>query len=158
MNPDAGKGLPQVAPDAGEREAGTRIDDVVPTYGYALPPMVGIGGSAGAFRPLQAFFENVPADTGMVFVVVMHLAPDHASVLPQMIQKWTAMPVSQAVDGEAVAANRVYVIPPGKHLTASDGLLRLAELERERGRRVAVDLFFRSLADSHGAHATAIVL
>jgi len=75
-----------------------------------------------------------------------------------MLQRWTTMKVSQAVDGEKVEINRVYVIPPGKLLTAMDGHLRLTELDREHGRRVAVDLFFRSLADTHGPHAAAVVL
>src|SRR5688572_10339990 len=68
------------------------------------------------------------------------------------------MSVVQANDGDKVCANCVYVIPPAKYLVAMDGTLRLSDLDQEHGRRVAVDLFFRSLADTHGAHAAAIVL
>ena len=63
-----------------------------------------------------------------------------------------------ATDGCKAEANHVYVIPPGKHLTAVDGHLKLTPLVHERGKRVAVDLFFRSLADTHGPHSAAIVL
>lgn len=147
-----------IAPDIVEEEAGPLIDNIVPSYGYQQTPMVGLGGSAGAIGALQAFFENMPPEPGMVFVVVLHLAPDHASTLPQMIQKWTRMPVQPAQDGELTEVNRVYVIPPGKLITAMNGHLRLTDLDREAGRRVAVDLFFRSLADSHGPHAAAVVL
>jgi two-component system CheB/CheR fusion protein len=153
-----GAGLPNVAPDVMEAELGEQIDNIVPSYGYQMTPMVGIGGSAGAFRGLQAFFESTPSDSGMVFVVILHLSPDHASSMAEMIQKWTQMKVRQVSDGEKAEPNTVYVIPPAKHLTATNGHFRLTELDREHGRRVAVDLFFRSLADTHGPHAAAIIL
>jgi two-component system CheB/CheR fusion protein len=151
-------GLPNITPDLVEQEVGEEIDNIVPTYGYQQLPMVGIGGSAGSIRALQAFFEQMPPESGLVFVVIMHLSPDHISAMPEMIQKWTRMQVLRAIDGARVEANRVYVIPPGKHLTASNGHLKLTDLDRDHGRRVAVDLFFRSLADTHGPHAAAIVL
>jgi two-component system CheB/CheR fusion protein len=161
--PDASKksgasGLPNVTPDLIEQEAGELIDNIVPTYGYQLMPMVGIGGSAGAIKALQAFFEAMPPDAGMSFVVILHLSPDHESTLTEMIQRWTKMKVKQAADAEKAEPNTVYVIPPAKHLTATNGHFRLTDLDREHGRRVAVDLFFRSLADTHGPHAAAIVL
>lgn len=134
------------------------MDDIVPTHGYGMVPMVGIGGSAGSIRALQAFFESMPAHSGITFVVILHLAPDFASSLPAMIQKWTKMPVLAAADGAKAEADHVYVIPPGKHLTAVDGHLRLADLDRDQVRRIVVDLFFRSLADTHGPHAAAVVL
>ena len=151
-------GLPAIAPDVIEQEAGSQIDNIIPSYGYQLTPIVGLGGSAGAIPALRAFFETMPADAGMIFVVVLHLSPDHVSTLASMIQKWTKMRVVQAVDTQRVEPNWVYVIPPGKHLTATDGHLRVTDLDREHGRRVAVDLFFRSLADAYGPHAAAIVL
>src|SRR5215469_878295 len=114
-------GLPNITPDLVEQEVGEEIDNIVPTYGYQQLPMVGIGGSAGSIRALQAFFEQMPPESGLVFVVIMHLSPDHISAMPEMIQKWTKMQVLQAIDGARVEANQVYVIPPGKHLTASNG-------------------------------------
>jgi two-component system CheB/CheR fusion protein len=152
------EGLPRVPPDVVEQEVGDLIDNIVPSYGYQQLPMVGIGGSAGAIRGLQAFFEAMPPNAGMAFVVVLHLSPHHTSTMAEMIGRWTRMSVMQAVDGTRVEPDHVYVIPPAKQLTAVDGYLRLAPLDHELGRRVAVDLFFRSLADTHGPHAAAVVL
>ncbi|MEO7933990.1 MAG: PAS domain S-box protein [Chthoniobacterales bacterium] len=156
---DSGKGgLPDVSPDCVEQEAVDEIDNIVPSYGYQMLPMVCLGGSAGGIQALREFFEAMPAESGMVFVVILHLSPEHESTIADILQRSTKMRVKQANDGEKVEANSVYVIPPGKHLTATDGHLRLTPLERVRGKRVAVDLFFRSLADSHGPHSAAIVL
>ncbi|HEV7405003.1 MAG TPA: chemotaxis protein CheB, partial [Chthoniobacteraceae bacterium] len=147
-------GLPKVSPDAAERD----LDNIVPSRGYEMPPMIGLGGSAGGIAALQRFFSKMPADSGLTFVVILHLSPEHESTLAELLQRCTAMPVVQAQGNEKAEANCVYVIPPGKHLSAVDGHLRLSDLEPKHGKRVAVDLFFRTLADTHGPHAAAIVL
>ena len=146
------------APDHAEEELAELIDDAVPTRSYAMLPMVGLGGSAGGIAALQAFFEATPAETGLTFVVVMHLAADHESMLPAILQRATRMPVHQVRDSVRVEANHVYVIPPGKTIASANGYLQCADITPERGRRVAVDLFFRTLADTHGPRAAAIVL
>src|SRR5687767_8825736 len=151
-------GLPSMPPDVVEEESSDEMDNVVPTRGYDMTPMVGLGGSAGSIPALQEFFKVVPPDTGMVFVVILHLAPEHESILAELLGRVTTMTVAQAKDGDKVRPNCVYVIPPGKYLVAKNEHLRLEDLEQDRGRRVAVDLFFRSLADSHGPHSAAIVL
>lgn len=145
-------------PDQAEETLAELIDNVVPTRDYQMLPMVGLGGSAGAIPPLREFFEAMPADSGFAFVVVMHLSPEHESVLAEVLQHSTAMPVVQVQETARVEPNVVYVIPPGRSLHAVDGSLSLGELGHRRGRHVAVDLFFRTLADTHGPHATAIVL
>lgn len=151
-------GLPAHSPDSFEQDHPDDIDNIIPTRGYEMTPMIGLGGSAGAIVPLQEFFRTVPPDTGMIFVVIMHLSPDHESSLAELLARWTSMPVVRAIDGVRVLPNHVYVIPPGKDLATVDGHLRLNPLGQERGRRVVVDLFFRSLADTHGPHAAAIIL
>ncbi len=151
-------GLPPVVPDGVEQDHPERIDDAIPTHTYSLTPMVGLGASAGGIPALLEFFRAMPPDPGMTFVVILHLAPDHESTLPQVLARATTMRVLSAKDGVEAEANTVYVIPPGKYLTANDGHLSLTPMEPERGKRVAVDLFFRSMADSHGAHAISIVL
>jgi two-component system CheB/CheR fusion protein len=88
----------------------------------------------------------------------MHLAADHESMLPAILQRATRMPVHQVRDSVRVEANHVYVIPPGKTIASANGYLQCADITPERGRRVAVDLFFRTLADTHGPRAAAIVL
>src|ERR1700761_6098189 len=74
--------------------------------------VVGLGASAGGIAPLQQFFGDIPPDTGMAFVVVMHLSPDHESGLPNILQQRTSMPVMQVTDRVQVQRNHVYVIPP----------------------------------------------
>jgi len=146
------------APDHAEEELAGVTDDAVPSRSFAMLPMVGLGGSAGGIAALQAFFEATPAETGIAFVVVMHLAADHESMLAPILQRATRMPVHQVRDSVKVEANHVYVIPPGKTIASANGHLQCTDITPERGRRVAVDLFFRTLADTHGPRAAAIVL
>ena len=121
-------------------------------------PIVGIGASAGGIKPLQTFFGSMPADSGMAFVVVMHLSPDHVSSLAPILQQRTRMPVVQVAESTRVEVNHVYVIPPNKHLTVQDGLLCLVEPQQPPGVRVAIDLLFRTLAIGFGPRAVCIVL
>ncbi|HBM09659.1 MAG TPA: chemotaxis protein, partial [Pseudomonas sp.] len=121
-------------------------------------PVVGIGASAGGLKALLTFFENMPNDCGMAFAVVMHLSPKHESNADKILQNVTKMPVLQITEPTAIERNRVYVIPPAMDLSLNDGYLRLLKPERERGPQVAIDLFFRALADVHHNHAVGIVL
>jgi two-component system CheB/CheR fusion protein len=155
-NPEAE--MTDLQPDHAEERFATQADDAIPARGFLMLPLVGLGGSAGSIPALQAFFRSMPADSGMAFVVVIHLSSTHESVLADLIQRTTAMRVVQVRATEKIEPNCVYVIPPGKLLEALDGELRLAEMPASNGRHVAVDLFFRTLADTYGPHATAIVL
>ena len=157
MANDAGAVDRALDPDASEQEHAAEFDNSVPGPGYQMIRVVGLGGSAGSIPAMQRFFHAMPPDSGMAFVVVLHLSPEHESALSEVLQTSTSMPVHQALDGEEARANHVYVIPPGKHLSMLDSHLRLTDLPRERGRRLTVDLFFRSLADTHGAHSVGIV-
>jgi two-component system CheB/CheR fusion protein len=121
-------------------------------------PVVGLGASAGGVKPLQIFFEKMPPDTGLAFVVVMHLSPDYESNLALIIQQRTRMPVQQVTESVLVEANHVYVIPPNRHLTVVDGTLYLVKPQQPPGVRVAIDLFFRTLSVAFGPRAVCIVL
>ena len=121
-------------------------------------PVVGIGASAGGLTPLLKFFERMPADSGMAFVVVVHLSPKHVSTLPSLVQSTTVMRVVCPETTTLIEANTVYVIPPNKMLSMNDGYLRVTDLDRPRGRHVAIDLFFRTLAAVHRERGVAIVL
>ncbi len=121
-------------------------------------PVIGIGASAGGLQALLALFEHMPSDCGMAFVVIMHLSPKHESNVDKIIQNVTKMPVLQVTQPVAIERNRIYVIPPALDLSMNDGYLRLQPPERERGPQVAIDLFFRALADVHHSHAVGIVL
>lgn len=119
---------------------------------------VGIGASAGGIKPLKEFFAAMPDGNGMAFVVILHLSPEHESQLPAVLQTNTSMPVIQVQETVKVEPNHVYVIPPTKHLAMMDGEIRLIEPETIRGKRVPIDLFFRTLADAHGKNGVCVVL
>jgi two-component system CheB/CheR fusion protein len=150
--------LPAISPDGVEEEMGGTMDSVIPAKRVKSAPVVGIGGSAGSIDALQTFFSGMPADSGIAFVVVVHLPSEHESALAEILSRTTKMVVKQATEGQRIRANEVYVIPPGKLLTVAGDHLRLTPLERDRGKRVAVDLLFRTLADSQGPNSVAIVL
>jgi len=119
---------------------------------------VGIGASAGGIKPLKEFFAAMPADNGMAFVVILHLSPEHESQLPAVLQTNTSMTVIQVQETVKIEPNHVYVIPPTKHLAMMDGEIRLIEPETIRGKRVPIDLFFRTLADAHSKNGVCVVL
>ena len=117
-----------------------------------VPPVCGIGASAGGVEALQQFFSSIPDDVGLAYVVIVHLAPDHKSELPAIISRWTKMPVEQVGDHETskLEPDHVYVIAPDRKLEITDTSVGASAFEQPRGRRAAIDLFFRSLAQTHG--------
>jgi two-component system, chemotaxis family, CheB/CheR fusion protein len=148
----------ELRPDGAETDLADQIDDLVPSYGYGKVPVVGLGGSAGSIEALQEFFKTMPSQSGLAFVVVIHLPPEHDSMLTDVLQRCTRMHVVKVAETLTLEPNHVYVIPPGKVLQWQDGELRLQPTPPGRAGHVVVDVFFRTLADSHGAHAAAIVL
>ena len=120
--------------------------------------VVGIGASAGGIAPLQHFFAEMAEDSGLAFVVVMHLSPDFESQLAEVLQQKTRMPVVQVTEAVKVKPNHVYVIPPNHQLTFDDRMLRLLPPQQAQGRRVTIDLFFRTLAYAYGQRAVSIIM
>lgn len=120
--------------------------------------VVGLGASAGGLEAFQRFLAHMPADSGMAFVVIQHLAPQHESLMPELLASHTAMPVHQVQAQVLVEPDHVYVIPPNATLTITSGVLHLSPLAEERGLRMPVDAFFRSLAQDQGERAVCIVL
>jgi two-component system, chemotaxis family, CheB/CheR fusion protein len=120
--------------------------------------VVGIGASAGGISALREFFNRVSKDSGMAYVVILHLSPQHESTLPELLQNCTILPVTQVTEPVKVQPNHVYVISPQKYLMMSDGMIRPTEPERTHGHPTSIDLFFRTLADAYGKDAVAIVL
>ncbi len=112
--------------------------------------IVGIGASAGGLEALELFFANMPKDSGMAFVVIQHLDPNHVGIMPELLQRITPMKVYQSSDRLKVKPNCVYVIPPNKSLSILNGSLHLFDPVESRGLRLPVDIFLRSLAvDMH---------
>ena len=123
-------------------------------------PIVGIGASAGGLAAFEAFFSGMPteADPGMAFVLVQHLAPDHKSILTDLIRRYTRMQVFEVEDGMLVRPNCAYIIPPNRDMAFLNGTLHLLEPSAPRGQRLPIDFFFRSLAQDQHERAICIVL
>jgi two-component system CheB/CheR fusion protein len=121
-------------------------------------PIVGIGSSAGGLEALEKFFQKMPPDTGMSFVVVTHLDPTHTSLMPSLLQKHTEMKVVQVEDGMKVAPNQVYVIPPDKDMGIVKGRLQLIQPQVQTGPRAPINHFLRHLAQEKREMAFCILL
>jgi two-component system CheB/CheR fusion protein len=121
-------------------------------------PIVGMGASAGGLKAFEQFFSQLPSDCGMAFVLIPHLDPGHVSMLPELLRKYTQMPVVQVKDAMQVEPNTIYVIPPNKSMAIIHGTLLLTAVTEPRGLRLPIDTFFRSLAEDQGSNAIAVVL
>jgi two-component system CheB/CheR fusion protein len=117
-----------------------------------------LGASAGGLEALIRCFENLPPTPDMAFVVILHLSPKHESNAAEILQRATRMPVCQVKSALPIERNHVYVIPPTHSLSMYDGHLSLSTPEKDKGRHIAIDLFFRTLADAHSERAVGVVL
>jgi two-component system, chemotaxis family, CheB/CheR fusion protein len=130
---------------------------VEPTNRQKELTVVGIGASAGGLAALQAFFSALSPDTGMAFVVVTHLHPEHESHMAELLQSHTGMPTKQVKEKLKVEPNHVYVIPPNRSILMADSHLETVQFKEPRGRRTPIDHFFRSLASGH-SESIAVIL
>ncbi|MBB3992004.1 CheR family methyltransferase [Croceicoccus naphthovorans] len=121
-------------------------------------PVVGVGASAGGLEALREMFRDFSGNPGMAFVIVQHLDPNHESLMAQLIERYTAMPVRQIVGGEKIEIDNVYIIPPGHGLTVEDGVLHLTEFTDPRGMRRPIDDFFEALAVDLGPRAACVIV
>ncbi|MBL8414981.1 MAG: PAS domain-containing protein [Propionivibrio sp.] len=147
----AGTDALAMPPDQGEAEV---------KHPDSVFPIVGIGASAGGLAAFEAFFSGLPSDSdpGMAFVLVQHLAPDHKSILTDLLRRYTRMEVFEVDDGMVVQPNCVYIIPPNYDMAFLNGTLQLLEPMAPRGQRLPIDFLFRSLAQDQHEHAIGIVL
>jgi two-component system CheB/CheR fusion protein len=122
-------------------------------------PVVGIGASAGGLAAFKALLRDLPPDTGMAFVLIQHLAPNHPSLLVELLAKDCPMPIQLASDGLPLAPNQVYAIAPGQRLSLLHNRLFVLPEDGEQERAYnLVDLFFTSLAEDRGSKAIGVVL
>src|SRR5512136_2681394 len=108
--------------------------------------IVGIGASAGGLEAFEQFFSNMPSDKGIAFVIVQHLDPTGHSSMPQILARFTKMPIKVAADDMRVEPNSIYLLPPNKSMGIQNGALYLQEPPRPPGFRLPIDFLFRSLA------------
>lgn len=121
-------------------------------------PIVGIGASAGGLEAIEKFFLNMPSDSGIAFVIIMHFDPTSKSVMVEIMKRYTQMEVQQAKDGLKINPDSVYIIPPNKDLAVLHGTLQLLEPTVSKGIRHPIDFFFRSLAEDCKERAICIIL
>src|SRR5689334_9679211 len=122
------------------------------------PYVVGIGASAGGLEALEHFFDNIPKESGMAFVVVQHLSPDFRSLMDEILGRRTELPIHLVENGMLVEPDHVYLIPPKKEMIISGDRLLLSERDRDQELALPIDVFFRSLAQDCGPRAIAVVL
>jgi two-component system CheB/CheR fusion protein len=123
-----------------------------------LFPIVGVGASAGGLEAFTRLIKDLPADTGMAFVLVQHLDPEHESKLPQLLAKTSKMPVLEVANNTRVKQNHIYVIPPNRSMTINDRVLKLLPREQANERHRSIDHFFGSLANDQRHQAIGVIL
>jgi len=122
-----------------------------------LFPVVGIGASAGGLEAFKKLVKAIPENSGIAYILVQHLHPDHSSVLPEILQRETHIPVNEISDNVKVKPDNIYVIPSNKILVATDGVLQLSARPKDL-KNMPIDIFFSSLAEVHQSHAIGVVL
>jgi two-component system CheB/CheR fusion protein len=145
--------------DAQKTRAPTPAVKGEPAMSAGTFPIVGIGASAGGISAFRSFFEKMPADSGMAFVVILHLPADRKSFLGEILDKWTAMPIIEAMDGTELKPDHVYVPPPHSLVALADGR-HLTCAPAEVSERVfrPIDAFFDSLGTELRDQSVGIVL
>lgn len=143
---------------ANEELAKTGADRVLPSSRKGGFRVIGIGASAGGLSALEQFFNAIPANPGMSFVVVTHLSPDYESALDAILARKTFLPVTLVEDGMEVEPNHVYVIPAGKEMIISAGRLLLTDTDRSERMVLPINTFLCSLARDFGERAAAVIL
>jgi len=150
---------PQLSPENTPASIAPATIDIEQSAKTDAPfPIVGIAASAGGLEAFTELLTHLPVDTGMAFVLIQHLAPNHKSLLTEILTKQTQMPVSEVQDGVAVEPNQVYIIPPNTKMVLSKGVLQLSPREKIYGKYMPGDAFFTSLAIDRGHKAIAVVL
>jgi two-component system, chemotaxis family, CheB/CheR fusion protein len=122
------------------------------------PLVVGLGASAGGIKALKEFFTHVAPDSGIAYVVILHLSPDYESRLAEVLQVAARIPVTQVKAPVEIEPDHVYVVPQSKVLDIQGTRLDITEMTLLGQRRSPVDLFFRALADAHGSRSVCVVL
>jgi two-component system CheB/CheR fusion protein len=123
-----------------------------------LFPIVGVGASAGGLEAFTRLVEHLPTDTGMAFVLVQHLDPEHESKLPQLLGRVAKVPVLEVINNTRVKPNHVYVIPPNKSMTIESRALKLVPRKKKDGHYRSIDRFLESLASDQGHQSIGVIL
>src|SRR6185312_10465553 len=123
-----------------------------------LFPVVGVGASMGGLDAFKRLIRAIPQHSGMAFILVQHMEPTHESMLPELLQKVTRIPIEEITDHVLVKPDHIYIIPANKILIAVDGHLQLSPRPPKNERNMPIDVFFTSLAAVHQSRAIGVVL
>jgi len=121
-------------------------------------PVVAIGASAGGLEAVTQLLQHLPPDTGMAYIYVQHLSPDHKSLLPSILSKLTDMKVQEIDDMEKMRPDNLYIIPYNKEIEVMDGHIQLLPRPANRSSNLSIDVLFSSLAETHKENVVGIVL
>ncbi|QYD67047.1 PAS domain-containing protein [Paraburkholderia edwinii] len=121
-------------------------------------PIVGLGASAGGVEALEGFFRGMPENPGIACVIITHLSPDRESMLPEIVSRFTAMPVHAIANGTPIKVNNVYLLPTDAVVSVSNRVLHVQAQDRQRRERKPVDLFFSALAVDAGELSAGVIL
>src|SRR5882757_2565810 len=127
-------------------------------YTFGLFPVVGVGASAGGLEAFKRLIREIPVNSGMAIVLVQHLEPTHESLLTDLLQKVTQIPIQEVSDNVLIEPNNIYVIPSNSVLMAHEGRLQLTARPPRNQKNMPIDLFFTSLAEVYQNHAIGVVL
>lgn len=117
-----------------------------------------IGASAGGFDAIKEIIRNLPTDLPVSIFIVWHMGPDVKGILPDVLNKLGTIKASNALDGEAIMANHIYVAPPDHHLLVEESRIRVTKGPKENHFRPAIDPLFRSAAYQYGSRVIGIIL
>lgn len=121
-------------------------------------PVVAIGASAGGLEAMTRLLDVMPANTGMAFLLVQHLDPDHSSQLVELLGTHTKMRICEATEGMAISPNEIYICPPGRFMAIRFGVLHLTRPLEGKHTRLPIDFLFNSLAEECGPRSVGIIL
>ncbi|MDK2808397.1 MAG: two-component system, chemotaxis family, CheB/CheR fusion protein, partial [Clostridiales bacterium] len=119
---------------------------------------VALGASAGGLEAITRFFQTMPSDTGCIFFIIQHLSPDYKSLMNELLQNDTDMQIETMSDGMPLLPNHIYIAPPRKLISLSQGCVRMQEIKENKNIPHSIDYFFHSLAREYGKQAIGIVL
>ena len=128
------------------------------TTSKALFPVVAIGASAGGIEAISALLESLSPKLGMAYIIIQHLSPDHESILPELLERKTRMPVRQVETNMQLLPDNVYVIPPKAYIGIADGKLKLLPRAKNDVGFHSIDFFLNALAFAYKERAIAIIL
>lgn len=146
------------AKKSSKRITATKKASPYPVKDHVLFPVVGIGASAGGLEAVTELLKHITANTGMAFIFVQHLSPDHQSLLSSLLTNVSKIPVQEATNGIKIEPDNLFIIPPDKEMKVKDGRIMLAPRLSKNKVNLLIDVFFTSLAEQFHEKVIGVIL